>query len=101
MNFAGNREQVATGQGCDVRLVGIRRSENGLGASSCPTRCEVEMEIPRVRCEQCDGTGRSARTTCERCHGYGYYIPTKSKNSSRDLNDQEPPRGGAANKCAS
>jgi len=36
------------------------------------------MQIPRVQCEQCDGTGRLAGKTCERCHGHGYYVPTKS-----------------------
>lgn len=41
------------------------------------------MQILRVRCEKCDGTGRVASAYCEKCHGHGYYIPTKSSAENK------------------
>jgi DnaJ-class molecular chaperone len=35
------------------------------------------MQIPRIHCEKCDGSGRVAGIRCEQCHGHGYYVPNK------------------------
>jgi len=46
------------------------------------------LQIPRIHCIRCDGTGRVGRQTCNDCHGHGYYIPTKSNSEEPSPKDR-------------
>jgi DnaJ-class molecular chaperone len=46
------------------------------------------MQIHRIPCEQCNGTGQHAGNPCVKCEGAGYCIPTN--NTTQDK------RGGAS-----
>jgi DnaJ-class molecular chaperone len=41
------------------------------------------MQIPRILCEQCAGTGQHAGTTCAKCGGDGYYIRSSNDPQNR------------------
>lgn len=41
------------------------------------------MQIHRIPCEQCNGTGQHAGSPCAKCGGAGYRIPTNS--STQDI----------------
>jgi DnaJ-class molecular chaperone len=48
------------------------------------------MQIHRIPCEQCDGTGQQAGNPCAKCGGAGYRVPTNSSTQDKRDNGPQP-----------